>query len=152
MERRDQGPSGAAPPQPGLFQEKCGKCHKQAGPLVRERLTESDGVLVGAQSGQDLRVFMRGHFGRPSAEEIGAIYGALLRIARGGGRFVVRCGICHESAEDLAQNDLVWRQGALVGRYSGRNISAFLIGHGTDSAEEAAFFESVLRRQRPPRP
>ena len=152
MERRDPGPAGVATPQPGLFQDKCGRCHKRAGPLVRAQLTLADGTLVGADSGQDLRAFMRRHYGRPSAEEIEAIYAALLRIAKGEGRFLVRCGICHRSAERMAHNVLVVKDGTLRGRYSGRDIEAFLLGHGTESAEEAAFFTEVLRRQRPPRP
>ena len=36
--------------------------------------------------------------------------------------------------------------GALLGRYTGRDIGAFLLGHGTRSAEEAAFLTDVLRR------
>ncbi len=152
MERREPDPSEASQLRPGLFQDKCGGCHERAGALVREQTVVTGGALTGARSGQDLREFLRGHFGRPSAEEIEAIYAALLRIAQGKGRFHVRCGICHDSAEALARRALAVRDGMLLGRYTGRDIAEFLRGHGTESAQEAAFFEGVLRRQLPPGP
>ena len=131
----------------GLFQTKCGACHAQAGPLVRDRLSlTATGTLVTSDD-LDLRAFMRGHFGAPEESEIEAIYDALRRIAQGRGRFEVRCGICHASAEALAQKTLVLRGGTLFGRYSGREIADFLARHGTDNAGEAKFFTSVLRRQ-----
>ena len=140
-------PFGGIDEQPGLFQEKCGRCHDRAGPLVRERLTLADDTLVSRESGRDLRVILPKHFGRRGADEVAAIYRELLRVARGRGWFEVRCGVCHESAEDLARDALILRDGALVGRYTGRDITDFLRRHGTGSAEEAAFFEGVLRRQ-----
>ncbi len=146
MERREAY-GAEAPPRPGLFQAKCGACHDRAGPLVRERLSlTATGALVTSDD-LDLRAFMRGHFGAPEESEIDAIYGALRRIAQGRGRFEVRCGICHASAEALAQKTLILRGGRLFGRYSGRDIADFLLRHGTDSAEETDFFTSVLRRQ-----
>ena len=36
--------------------------------------------------------------------------------------------------------------GRLLGRYSGRDIEAYLPGHGRLDAEGAAFFGAVLRR------
>ena len=140
-------PFGGVGEQPGVFQDKCGRCHDRAGPLVRERLTLTDDGLVSKATGRDLRAILPKHFGRRGEDEVAAIYRELLRVARGRGWFEVRCGVCHESAEDLARHALILRDGALAGRYTGRDIADFLRRHGTDSAEEAAFFEGVLRRQ-----
>lgn len=137
---------------PGLFRDKCGRCHKRAAPLVFGQMSLDDGVLFTAEKGQDLRVFLRRHYGRPKDDEIAAIYAALLRVAQGKGRFKTRCGICHESAEQVAKEFLIRRDGRLFGRYTGRDIAVFLQRHGTDSLEEAAFFTSVLERQPVPRP
>lgn len=132
--------------QPGLFQTLCGRCHDRAGVLVRDSLDVTDGILRARRSGRELSKFLPGHFGRPSPQQVDAVSQALLRIARQQGRFQTRCGICHASAEDLARHELIIVDGTLLGRYSGRKIGAFLERHGTSSAEEAAFFEAVLRR------
>jgi mono/diheme cytochrome c family protein len=73
----------------------------------------------------------------------------VLRVAQGRGRFIERCGICHQSAETLARDKLILVGGALRGRYTGRDMTTFLLRHGTRDAEEAAFFERVLRRHTP---
>ena len=140
-------PFGGVGEQPGLFQEECGKCHDRAGTLVRDRLKLVDGVLTTRRTGRDLRAFLPTHFDRRSTDEVAAIYKELLRVAQGRGWFEVRCGMCHTSAEDLARRALILRDGKVVGRYTGRDIAAFLRGHGTGSAEEAEFFEGVLRHQ-----
>jgi hypothetical protein len=131
---------------PGLFQEKCGRCHDRAGVLVRERLDLVDETLKGRASGRDLREILPRHFGRRPNQEVEAITQALMRLARKQGRFQVRCGICHASAEEVVRHRLIIVEGELRGRYTGRDIGEFLTRHGTSSAEEAAFFEDVLRR------
>ncbi len=146
MERRPPSESGLMPSRPGLFWEKCGACHGPAGPLVRERLSLTPAGTLATADGKDLHAFLRRHFGAPDQAEIEAIYGALLRLARGQGRFRIRCGICHESAESLARESLILRGDAVIGRYTGREIGSFLLGHGTEAASEAAFFEAILRR------
>lgn len=132
--------------QPGLFRERCGACHEGAGVLAKQSLVVVDGVLFGKDSGRDIRDFLPGHFGRLTEPQLGAVYSALLRVVRDGGRFEARCAICHREATALAREKLILVDGQLRGRYTGRDIGAFLTGHGTRNPEEAAFFEGVLRR------
>ena len=140
------GAGAQVPERPGLYFERCGRCHGGAGELAVKSLTVVDGRLVGRKSGRDVAEFLKRHYGRLSAEEREIVTQALLRVAQGRGRFKVRCGICHESAEALARLELILVEGELRGRYTGRMIADFLIGHGTRSADEAAFFTDVLRR------
>lgn len=109
-----------------------------------------DGQLVGRRSGRNLRDFLGNHFGRRDEEELETIYMELLRVARGGGRFRQECAICHVSAEALARESLTWRDGELYGRYSGRRIGEFLMGHGRLTTKaDVDFFVEVLRRNMP---
>lgn len=132
----------------GLFARQCGGCHGTARDLLRDRADLVEGVLVGRESGQTLRIYLRRHFRERSREEIAVVHAELLRVAQGGGRFSRRCAVCHESAEALARDRLILRDGRLHGRYSGRDIANHLQSHARIAgAEEATFFEKVLRRQ-----
>jgi len=131
---------------PGLFQQRCGACHEGAGKLAEESLFIVDGVLFGRDSGRDMRDFLADHFGGLTGADLETVYRVLLRNAQNGGRFKERCAICHNEADALARKKLILVDGQLRGRYSGREIGAFLTGHGTRSSEEAHFFERLLRR------
>lgn len=133
---------------PGLFARQCGGCHDTVRDLLRDHADLVEGVLVGRESGQKLWIYLRRHFRERSREDIAIVHAELLRVAQGGGRFRTRCAICHESAGALARDSLILRDGQLRGRYSGRNIADYLQSHARIAdAEEAAFFEGVLRRQ-----
>lgn len=134
---------------PGLYFERCGRCHGDAQALLEKRAELKDGVLVGQRSGRDLRSFLDSHFGRRSEADVATIYMELLRVAGVGGRFKQQCAICHVGAKRLARDSLVMRNGELFGRYSGRRIADFLPGHGRMAPDDAAFFLEVLRRNMP---
>lgn len=137
---------------PGLYFDRCGRCHGTAEALFDRKAALRDGKVVGRRSGRDLRVFLGSHFARRDKAEVDAIYAELLRFARDGGRFKQQCAICHVSAESLARESLVLRDGELFGRYSGRRITDFLLGHGRlATPADAAFFDKVLRRNLPNR-
>lgn len=137
---------------PGIYFERCGRCHGTAEALFDKKAVLRDGKVVGQRSGRDLRVFLGSHFARRDRAEVDAIYAELLRFARDGGRFKQQCAICHVSAESLARESLVLRDGELFGRYSGHRIADFLQGHGRlATPADAAFFDKVLRRNLPQR-
>jgi hypothetical protein len=144
--------SARADDYPGLYFDRCGRCHGTAEALFDRKAALRDGKVVGRRSGRDLRVFLGSHFARRDKAEVDAIYAELLRFARDGGRFKQQCTICHVSAESLARKSLVLRDGELFGRYSGRRIADFLPGHGRlATPADAAFFDKVLRRNLPKR-
>jgi cytochrome c2 len=136
----------------GLYFERCGRCHGTAEALFDKKADLRDGIVVGRRSRRDLRVFLGSHFARRDGAEVESVYMELLRFARGGGRFRQQCSICHISAERLARESMVLRNGELFGRYSGRRIVDFLQGHGRlETPADAAFFDKVLRRNLPER-
>ncbi|MDJ0945895.1 MAG: hypothetical protein QNJ30_20705 [Kiloniellales bacterium] len=134
------------PSRPGLFHERCGRCHDEAGSFAAAHLRFDAGVLRTRRSGKALQTFLRGHPGRLDAAELEALLAALAAIVTTGGQFRQRCAICHGEATHFARGRLVVRDGRLLGRYSGRDVEAFLPGHGRLDAEGAAFFGDLLRR------
>ncbi len=137
------------PSRPGLFQERCGRCHDEAGRFAAAHLSVDDGVLRARHTGQVLQSFLPGHPGRLDAAEREALVATLTMIVTSGGQFRQRCAVCHGHAEAFARGQLVIRGGRLLGRYSGRDIEAYLPGHGRLDAEGAAFFATVLQRLAP---
>ena len=145
----DWGAWRAYPDDPGLYQEKCARCHEGAGHFAPQRLALVEGALVSKRSGRSLHDLLPGHPTRLTQAELDSLVATLTTIVVAGGQFQQRCAICHDSAEALARSRLVRRDGRLFGRYSGRDISDFLNGHGRLDGAGAAFFEDVLRRYVP---
>ena len=131
---------------PGLFQERCSDCHGEAGDFAPAHLDFGQGTLRARRSGTALDDFLRRHPGRLNEAERSDLIATLAMIVTTGGQFRQRCAVCHGHAERFARSHLVIRDGRLRGRYSGRDIAAFLPGHGRLDAEGAAFFDTVLRR------
>lgn len=150
----DWGRWSPYPSLPGLFEERCSRCHGGAGTFAPAHLTFEQGVLRTGRSGKALQDFLRGHPGQLDEAERTAMVATLTMIVTAGGQFHQRCAVCHGHAEAFAAGRLVIRDGLLLGRYSGRDIEAFLPRHGRLDAEGAAFFGAVLRRfaRKEPRP
>lgn len=129
-----------------LFEARCGACHGHAGDLARAKLIFVDGALIGRETGNDIRIFLSAHYGGLSIDESAALYDMLFRQVAAAGFFRERCGICHVRARDLTKANLIVVGSELHGRYSGRDMAAFLPGHGRLDAEEAAFIHAVLLR------
>jgi len=130
--------AGAAEDFHRLFEERCGTCHGHAGAFARATLEHVDGVLRGRKSGRKVAAFLPGHLGRLTPEQVALFVAVFARQIESGGLFQERCAICHVRARDLARASLVVVEGQLLGRYSGRDIEVFLLGHGRASETEAA--------------
>jgi len=137
------------PERPGLYRERCARCHGEAGTFAKERLGMVDGVLRSRRSGRAVRVLLRGHPGAPDLEEISALVTALGDIVQGGGQFERRCAICHGSARSFASRQLLVSDGRVQGRWSGRDVERYLGDHARLDATGAAFFTVLLRRLAP---
>jgi len=131
-----------------LYEQRCAKCHSpHAGEFVADSLERIDGRIVGRDSGRELRAFLtRGH-GRLAPPEIDAMVAHLASILAAGGLFHENCRICHGRAVTLARSELIIRDGRLTGRYSGRDIAAFLAAHGRLDADEIPTVVRMLERQ-----
>jgi hypothetical protein len=132
-----------------MFESRCGRCHEHAGDLAREKLVIADGRLRGRTSGNDIRNFLPGHYGNPDQMETAALYELLLWQVKAGGKFKTRCAICHVRARELGRLKLVLDGPVLRGRYSGRDMSEFLVTHGRIQAAEVDFFLQLLKRMAP---
>lgn len=131
-----------------LYEESCAGCHApHARDFVFESLFATDAGLVGKRSGGSLQAFLDAGHGRLSPVEVEVLVDHFLSIQRSGRLFHKKCKICHVSPVELAQLELVLRDGRLVGRYSGRDTAQFLSGHGRLTAAEVPIVMDVLQRQ-----
>lgn len=90
-----------------------------------------------------------GH-GRLAPEEVEVIVALLSSIRSSGFVFQDKCAICHVRASDLARRELILKDGELYGRYSGRDIAAFLARHGRLTGAELPDMLATLKRQLTP--
>lgn len=136
--------AGAAEDFHQLFEARCALCHGHAGAFARATLERVDGVLRGRKSGREVAAFLPGHLGRLDPEQVALFVAVFTKQIGSGALFQQRCAICHVRARDLARASLVVVEGRLLGRYSGRDIEAFLQGHGRASETEAAELHRAL--------
>lgn len=129
-----------------LYEQRCARCHEpHAGDFARKGLKRVDGRIVGAENGLELRAFLsRGH-GRLAPAELDAMVDHLTRIAHSGAIYQRKCLTCHERAIVLARRELTIVEGRLVGRFSGRDMAAFLTRHGRLAPDEVAPMVATLR-------
>ena len=73
------------PKDSGLYQQKCGNCHPDAGRFATERLEVVGSQLRIKKSGRELRLLLRQHPGRLSDEELEDLLEFLAGIVTGGG-------------------------------------------------------------------
>ena len=131
-----------------LYEQQCGGCHTpHAGDFVHESLVKSEGRVLGRESGEELRTFLKAGHGKLSAEEIDVMVDHLTAIQQSGRLFHRKCRICHERAVVLARRDLILRNGELFGRYTDRKMETFLSNHGRLTSDEVSEMVEVLKRQ-----
>mgnify|MGYP000085246909 CR=1 FL=1 len=142
-----------------LFEARCSTCHATVKGLVKAELFVDNGALCGRGCGYDIRQFLPTHHGHPNAQETQALYELFyaqvkdeaLDLIKSRGGFKTRCAICHADEAELARRYLV-RDGDVVrGRYSGRDLKAFLATHGRINAAELEFFVNLLTPLAPTR-
>ncbi|HYH20387.1 MAG TPA: hypothetical protein VD995_17415 [Azospirillum sp.] len=144
------GPPAGAADLHRLWEERCARCHGDAGGFARDALSAADERLQGRLQGRlperDLHAFLLRHQGGLPEAEAQGVYAMLLAQAQTPPLFQERCGLCHPKAADLVRDQLVLRDGVLVGRYTGRPVAAFLETHGRIAADERPFFMDLLTR------
>ena len=122
-----------------LWDERCGGCHGHSAAFARER----PALAAPARLSQ----FLLKHRGGLPADVAEGVAEMLVATAVTPPRFMQECRICHGRAADFARDHLLAVEGKVVGRYTGRDIAAFLEGgHARLDAEGAAFFADQLRR------
>ncbi|MCK5445973.1 MAG: hypothetical protein KAI73_10140 [Rhodospirillaceae bacterium] len=132
-----------------LFETRCGQCHQHSGDVAQERLVIAKGILRGRTSGNDILVFLPKHHGRPNPKETAALYDLFFSQVKGGGVFKDRCAICHVSAREFARLNLIRDCDVVRGRYTGNNLTEFLVNHGRIGADEVDFFIQLMARLAP---
>ncbi|MGC2856784.1 hypothetical protein ACM64Y_15030 [Novispirillum sp. DQ9] len=120
-----------------LWHDRCQGCHGHAGAFARERAPLRDG----------LEAFLAGHRGGLSAGLARGVAAMLHGAAVAPDLFARQCRICHGPAASFVRERLTLRDDRLAGRYSGRDIDAFLrAGHGRLEAGDAEVLAAQLRR------
>ncbi|MCP5364782.1 MAG: cytochrome c [Hyphomicrobiales bacterium] len=144
----DPAASAQATDPHALYERRCARCHApHAGEFVPDHLERHGDTIVGRRTGQELRSFLSAGHGRLSAGEIDVIVAHLDFILKQEALFREHCLICHGRAVDLARSQLVIRNGALMGRYTGREIKTFLEHHGRLKTNDVPRVVEMLERQ-----
>lgn len=126
-----------------FFETRCLACHGHSGPFARDRLSVSDGQVVGSR-GQPLAGFLQRHKGGMSESEANLLLQMFRAQIESGALFEQRCKTCHDTARTFVRLKLVLRDGVLTGRYSGRAVAPFLPGHARLTDAEAAEMTEAL--------
>lgn len=130
-----------------LYEERCAGCHlPHAGDFVWQDLALMQGELTGQRSGRSVAAMLEAGHGRLTPQEAAILLAHFDTIRASGQLFRQKCRACHVSARDLARNSLILREGELTGRYTDRDIAAFLVGHGRLTPEQVAHMLEVLKR------
>lgn len=132
-----------------LYEQRCATCHQpHARELVQETLVLRDGNVVLKKSGTLLADFLKRHphraLEKPQADVLVKQFEAMLET---GFVYQQKCGVCHDRAVDLARLRLQERNGTIIGRYTGSNITAFLRTHGRLTPSEVDTMVAMLDRQ-----
>ncbi len=131
-----------------LFERRCARCHGQhAGEFVPSSLVVQEGELVGRENGKALTAFLASGHGRLGPDEIEPMVAHLAAILERSGLFREKCLICHGRAVAFARDRLILFQGRPMGRYTGRDVEAFLRNHGRLGASQVTVIVQMLRQQ-----
>ncbi|MDA7948623.1 MAG: hypothetical protein MPJ78_14245 [Hyphomicrobiaceae bacterium] len=132
-----------------VYETRCARCHAEhSGDFSRKSMiAQPDGLLVGRQTGTPMTEFLASHRGAPTQAEIAALIDMFARQLRTGGLYKRKCSICHVRAKRLARVRLDIRDGRLVDRVTGRDITAFLKEHGQLDPGEVRLIDAMLRWQ-----
>ncbi len=128
--------AGAEDPH-ALFESRCAACHgEHAGTFARDSLVMAEDGVRGRDNGRPVEAFLLSHRGGLPADDAAQLTEMFRLQLAAGGVYEQRCRICHLRARDLARFTLFVGESGLVGRYTGRDIRAFLGIHGRLEAEE----------------
>ena len=131
-----------------IYEEHCTRCHAgHAGDFAWESLEQREGEVVTRRSGRPLTAFLRTGHGRLPPEQVAALSDHLAAILGREALFQRKCRACHARALPLARLKLILRNGRLTGRYTDRDIAAFLSYHGRLTAGEVPVLVEMLTGQ-----
>lgn len=131
-----------------VFETKCGGCHvPHAGDFVAQSVIATGDGLVGKNSNMPVQSFLEAGHGRLSPPEITLIMDHLETVQDSGQLFLTKCSVCHGRAIVLSQLNLILKDDQLWGRYTGRKIDEFLVGHGRLTEDEIPVIVGAFVRQ-----
>lgn len=131
-----------------LYESACAGCHRaHSGDFVFESMTMTGAGLEGKTTGKLVADLLGAGHGRLSSAETDTLIAHFEAINSGGQLFQDKCFICHERAVVLSRLKLVEEDGRLVGRYTGRDIEAFLHEHGRLTLDEIPIILERLQSQ-----
>lgn len=141
--------AAAQQPDPhAIYETRCATCHEpHASDFTRGRLDILGEELVVGTSGKPVEAVLAAGHGRLAPEEAATLVAFLSEVRQSDGLYESKCRICHDRARDLARSSLVIREDRVTGRYTGRDIAAFLGVHGRMKPDEIRVFLDMFERQ-----
>lgn len=132
-----------------IYETRCAGCHEpHAREFAQKSLEMKDGRVLLKGTATGLAEFLQKHPRRPLAKDDAELLDRqLAAMLQSGFLFQEKCIGCHDRAATFARLNLIERNGKLVGRYTGRDIAAFLLQHGRLTADEADTILAMLHRQ-----
>ena len=127
-----------------LWRDRCISCHGNAAEFAREFLIVSGSKLQGRHHVDDLRLFLHNHY--LSGQMVDEVYAMLLAQASSPARFKDECSACHQNAAVFVRESLLFRDGVLSIRKTGRSVNGFLENHRRLNDEDVIFFTKLLTR------
>jgi cytochrome c553 len=143
------GPARAQASDPhALYEESCARCHgAHAADLAHEMLVLEDGIALSRTSGEAVRRILLGGHGKLSASQADDLTDHLTAILGTGGVYRQKCLGCHDRAVRLVRGSVIVRDGRMISRYTGRDMSAFMLKHGGLTQNEVGVILEMFARQ-----
>ncbi|MBL6957871.1 MAG: hypothetical protein ISR52_02750 [Rhodospirillales bacterium] len=131
-----------------LYEQHCARCHvEHAGEFVHVTLKRQGNKVVGRETGLELGSFLKDGHGKLESAEAEVMVAHLASILETEPIFHEKCLICHGRAVTFVRFELILRNGRVIGRYTGRDIEAFLNNHGRLAGSEIPTIVRMMERQ-----
>ncbi len=131
-----------------LYEGHCAKCHApHAGDLAHDMLVLEDGIALSRTSGETLRRILLGGHGKLTPSQADDLTDHLTAILGAGGVYRDKCLGCHDRAVRVVRRNIIVKDGRMVSRYTGRDMSQFMHQHGRLTQKEVAVILEMFARQ-----
>ncbi len=127
-----------------LWDDRCRSCHGHSAEFARKFLSVSSGKLKGKHHVDDLRQFLNNHY--LTSQFVDDIYSMLLARLSHPPRFKDECSSCHQEAASLVRDKLLFREGVLSIRKSGKSVREFLGNHRRLNDDDVKFYTDLITR------
>jgi len=127
-----------------LWRDRCISCHGNSAEFARKFLSISGSKLRGRHHVDDLHLFLHNHY--LTGQVVDEVYAMLFAQVSYPPRFKDECSACHQNAASFVREKLLFQDGVLNIRKTGRGVKGFLENHRRLNDEDVIFFAELLIR------